>query len=180
MDKEPELYIEKGFTGMGKVFLPDDEYARAIEAFIVTCADAIIVDRHAKKVYLPKRRSKPAQDLWWVIGGRRKTGITAREAMQEIFKRETSLNIPPERFAFIAVTEYFWNNRQQQPQDKGVHMQGFTFAVELTPEELIIVAQHLDSDEYYTKLGLRAFSLAELQDGSHHPAIAAIAARALQ
>src|SRR3989344_5904995 len=103
MDKDPVIYIEKDFTGMEKVFLPDDEYARAIEAFIVTCVDTVIVDRHTKKVYLPKRRSKPAQDLWWMIGGRRKTGITAREAMQEIFKRETSLQITLERFIFVTV-----------------------------------------------------------------------------
>lgn len=180
MENEPAIYIEKGFTGMEKVFLPDDEYARAIEAFIVTCVDTIIVDRHAKKVYLPKRRSKPAQDLWWVIGGRRKTGITAREAMQEIFKRETSLEIPLERFVFITIAEYFWSNRQQQPQKKGVHMQGYTFTLELTQEELATVAKNLDPKEYYAELGLRVFTLEELQDGSHHPAVVAIAMRALQ
>ncbi|MFA6519706.1 MAG: hypothetical protein WCT41_02700 [Candidatus Paceibacterota bacterium] len=180
MDKEPALYIEKGFTGMEKVFLPDDEYARAIEAFIVTCVDTIIIDRYAKKVYLPKRRSKPAQDLWWVIGGRRKTGITAREAMREIFKRETSLEIPLERFVFVAIAEYLWSNRQQSPQKKGVHMQGYTFAVDLTPEERSIVAKNLDPKEYSAELELRAFTLEELQDGSHHPAVVAIAARALQ
>ena len=144
MDKEPVIYIEKDFTGMEKVFLPDDEYARAIEAFIVTCVDTVIVDRHTKKVYLPKRRSKPAQDLWWMIGGRRKTGITAREAMQEIFKRETSLQITLERFIFVTVAEYCWKNRQQKPQENGVHMQGYTFALELTTEERATVAKNLD------------------------------------
>lgn len=180
MDKEPVLYVEKDFAGIEKVFLTNDEYARAIEAFIVTCADTIIIDRHAKKVYLPKRRSKPAQDLWWMIGGRRKTGIKAREAMQEIFKRETSLQIPLERFIFVTVTEYCWKNRQQAPQENGVHMQGYTFAIELKPEELATVAKNLDPKEYYTELGLRAFTLEELQNGTHHPVIAAIAARALQ
>ena len=180
MDKEPVIYIEKDFTGMEKVFLPDDEYARAIEAFIVTCVDTVIVDRHTKKVYLPKRRSKPAQDLWWMIGGRRKTGITAREAMQEIFKRETSLQITLERFIFVTVAEYCWKNRQQKPQENGVHMQGYTFALELTTEERATVAKNLDSKEYYAELGLRAFTLEELQDGSHHPVIATIAVRALQ
>lgn len=180
MDTEPILYTEEGFPGINKVFLSDDEYARALETFIVACADAMIVDRRAKKVYLSKRRAKPMQDTWWVIGGRRAPGVPAREAMQGLFKRETSLMIAPERFEFLALVEYRLKNRQQMPQEKGTHTQGYTFAVELTPEELGQVAANLDPKEYYTELGLRAFSLEEIKNGSHHPAIIALAARALQ
>lgn len=180
MNNEPIIYVEKGFIGMDKVFLSDEEYAQATEAFIVTCADTLIVNRKEKKVYLSKRRARPAQDFWWMIGGRRKPGIPAREAMQKIFERETSLLIPLERFIFVDIIEYCFKTREQAPQENGVHMQGYTFVVELTQEELTTATKNLDPKEYYAELGLRAFSLAELKDGTHHPAIVTIASRVLQ
>ena len=179
MNEEPSIYREPGFQRMEKQFLTNEEYARAIETFIVTCADTIITDKTAKCVYLAKRRSKPLRDMWWMIGGRRQPGVPAREAMQTIFKRETLLELPSERFVFVALAEYLLKDREQEPQNKNQHTQGYTFAVDLTAKEREVVAAHLDSKEYYIDLGLRAFGIQQLEDDAYHPTLIALATRAL-
>lgn len=167
------LYTEEGFTGITPVFMPDEEYGRALETFIVPCADTIIIDRKEKTVYLAKRRAKPIHDTWWVIGGRRKPGMSARDAMKDIFKRETSLEISPERFQYIATVEYLLKDRQQPPQEKNLHTQGVTYALELTSEERYVVAANLDPKEYYSELGLKGFPSSEFQE--LHPVVRTLA-----
>lgn len=179
MTEEPLFHIDPEFRGMEKVYLTDQEYTHAIESFVIPCADAILVDRAAGHIYLAKRLSKPMDNTWWMIGGRRKAGVAPRDAMQEIFKRETSLNLPKERFTFAAMAEYLCHNRNQEPQDKGCHTQGYTFALELTAEERAIVAANLDPTEYDPTEGLKAFSVADLSDGSHHPMLRLLAQKAL-
>ena len=180
MEQELITYVEEGFKGMEKVFLTDEEYARAIEAFIVPCVDIIIIDPDRTKVYLTYRIAKPIQNKWWFIGGRRAAGIMPREAAQQVFKRETSLEVAPERFLFITIAEYLLKDRAQIPQTKAVHTQGYTYALALTPEERAIVAANVDSKEYDASKGLKAFTQGELKDGSHHPVVVEIASRALQ
>lgn len=177
--EEPLLYVEPGFVGMSPIFLPDEEYGRALETFIVPCTDTLIIAPQEKCVYLAKRRVKPAQDWWWMIGGRRKAGISARDAMRETFKRETSLSIAPERLKYVAIIEYLFKDREQEPQGKNQHAQGITFSLELTPEERWTVAANLDPQEYCANLGLQSFTLEQLQDGSHSSIIVELSKRAL-
>jgi ADP-ribose pyrophosphatase YjhB (NUDIX family) len=179
MEQEPIVYTEEGFNGMGEVFLPDDEYARAIEAFIVPCVDILIVDPNHTKAYLAYRIAKPLQNAWWFIGGRRVAGVVPREAAQRVFKRETSLEVDAARFVFITVIEYLFKDRAQTPQNKAVHTQGYTYALALTDEERAVVAANLDTKEYNASQGLKAFTLQEIKDGSHHPVVVEIASRTL-
>lgn len=180
MEQELITYVEEGFKGMEKVFLTDEEYARAIETFIVPCVDILIVDPDRTKAYLIYRTSKPVQNRWWFIGGRRAASIMPREAAGQVFNRETSLEVAPERFIFVTIVEYLLKDRAQQPQTKGVHTQAFTYAIALTPEERATVAANIDTKEYDASLGLKTCTLKELKDGSHHPVVVEIASRILQ
>ena len=136
-------------------------YAKALESFVFACTDAVIIDRKKKLFYLAKRQHKPMNN-WWIIGGRQFAGETPLEAMHRAFTRETSLNVSESRFKFVVMNEYRWKNRQQKPQNKGLHNLSHTFLIELSPKEREQASQHLERNEYDAMVGLRPFSRRDL------------------
>ncbi|HYF10462.1 MAG TPA: hypothetical protein VD967_02550 [Candidatus Paceibacterota bacterium] len=91
----------------------DEDYAMVVKNTIVTCADAIFLAKGRdgkieKKFYLARRAVEPMKGLW-VFGGRLAFNITSpQEGLARVIKRETKLDISPERFEFHSVHMYTW------------------------------------------------------------------------
>jgi ADP-ribose pyrophosphatase YjhB (NUDIX family) len=170
VEKIPALYKDLPALEMSSVYVSDEVYAQAIEAFIVVCADTLIINRTNKTFYLAKRKAKPCAN-WYMIGGRMRRGEREAQAAQKNFNRETGLSLAEERFTFWGLRRFWWKDRQQEPQDKGVDTLNYNFIVELTPEELQSAALHLDPKEYEQELGFKEFTRDDLISHSVHPVI---------
>lgn len=154
---------------MEQKFLPDEVYAQALESFVVVCTDVVPINRSRRTIYLARRAVKPMQGWWW-IGGRMFAGEHEQESVKRCFRRETSLDLPSERFEYVAMYRYWWKDRKQEPQDKGADDLSYTFVVELTSEELRKVSHKLDKKEY-AQGGLQEFDRERLSIENVHPAI---------
>ncbi len=156
MKKAPKVYVESGFH-IPRIRLEDEEYGRSIQAHVVYCVDAAIVNRARRTMYLGKRVAKPLQG-WWIIGGRVLPGELEADAISRKFKQEAGIYIAPERFCYIDTIRYMRAGRAQPPQEYGSDAIGYTFAVELTDDELATASDNLDAAEYDTELGLVEFT----------------------
>lgn len=158
----PPLFKQSGTPEMEKVFLSDDVYAKALEAMVIVCADAVIINKERKTFILANRIAKPMQG-WWAIGGRMMRGEEPLEAMKRKFKQETSLDVDAKRFEFITFIRHQWKERQQEPQDKPVDDISYTFAVELNNEEIEKLKTSLDPKEYGGQELVKEFTAGEIQ-----------------
>lgn len=170
MEKVPSLYKDFPDLELGSVYVSDEVYAQAIEAFIVVCADTLIINRAKKTVHLAKRNAKPC-DTWYMIGGRMRRGERETQAAQKNFNRETGLKLTEDRFTFWGLRRFWWKDRQQEPQDKGVDTLNYNFIVELTSEELQTAATNLDPKEYQQELGFKEFTRDELISYAIHSVV---------
>lgn len=151
-------------------FLSEKAYAKVMEALIIVCADAVITNFERKTFYLAKRKTKPAQGWWW-MGGRMFAFEDEVDAVKRCFKRETSLDIERDRFRFVRMYRYTWKDREQKPQNRGSDTLAYTFAIELSYEEIILVSQNLDEKEYEREIGLQEFNRDRMEEEHVHPAI---------
>lgn len=117
------VHYETGTFKEKSVFLPDEDYAKALDCLVKGCCDILIVrtgqgemsssglestgqikssfrdegetDRvvEGMEVLLGKRKVYPQKDWWYPCGGRMKTGENPLQAAQRIFKRELDLDI---------------------------------------------------------------------------------------
>lgn len=163
------FYKDHGFV-MNPVRVPDDIYTHVLDSFIIVCADIVIIDRPTRAIFLAKRRAKPAAG-WWFIGGRMQPAETPADAARRNFRRETSLDLPAERFELVTLNRYWFSERKQEPQAKSCDTLGFTFSADLTPVERAFVAAHLDPDEYDPTAGLEDFNRARLVAERAHASI---------
>lgn len=156
-----DSYTEEGYQEIPSVYLPEEEYGRALQCFVPACCDVLIINREQGLFYLAYRKRKPMVGFWW-IGGRMAPCETKEEAAIRNFKRETGLELTADRLRLIAVFDYRWKDREQEPQIMGCHTVVYTFIVELSNEELAFVSSHLDEGEYKKEIGLVAFNREQL------------------
>jgi ADP-ribose pyrophosphatase YjhB (NUDIX family) len=166
---KPKSYVENAHS-MLKVFLSDETYAEAISAMVFVTSDAVIVNRERKTFYLAKRRALPMAGWWW-IGGRVYSSEPANKAIARIFKRETELDIPANRFKFMLMQRYIWSTRQQEPQEVGSDCLSYIHIVELYESEIESACANLDPKEYDASVGLQEFTRDELAEINAHDAI---------
>ena len=154
---QPVLYRENPNVVIPHKFIKDDTaYGEALEAFVLVCTDCLFINKKRQTIFLAKRKSKPLSE-WWMIGGRIFAGEEEKTAMCRSLKRETGLEISPERLKFLTMKRYLFKDRQQQPQDKGCDSLCYTFGLEVTDDEIEIVKSNLDVAEYDRTLGLQEF-----------------------
>ena len=94
-----------------------------------------------------------------------------RKIWRRNFKRETGLDLPSERFVFVTMTEYLWQDREQEPQGNGTQTLCHQFVIELTEEELGIARNGLEAREYEPGYGLQEFNRDRLVQEAVHPVI---------
>ena len=170
--KAMSLYIEGGIVRpemMGR-FIDYAVHTVVIDNMIIVCVDAVIVNQERRTFYLAKRVVRPMPGIWW-IGGSRKKGYAPLDGICLKFKDETGLDLPSERFTFVTMTEYLWQDREQMPQVNGSHNICHQFAVELTEDELELVRAGLDKKEYDSNYGLQEFDRDRLVAEDVHPVI---------
>lgn len=141
MERLPKTYNEPGYRGLQQVYLSDASYADAIRSFVIVNTDCYILNRTERTFYLGKRKVYASKG-WWGVGGRMKAGETEKEAIKNIFERETGLDILPEKFEFINMQRHFFAFRNQPPQEMGCDCLNYNFVLELTPEEIESVSLH--------------------------------------
>jgi ADP-ribose pyrophosphatase YjhB (NUDIX family) len=123
-------------------FLPEPEYGLALDALVITCVDVLLVQGNT--VLLGKRRRPPNPD-WWLVGGRMIPGESPLAAAQRKVKEEAGLSLAGDRFYYIGTYSTCFAERQQPPQNHGLHSVNLTYyapiseaeqyAVTLTPSE---------------------------------------------
>lgn len=165
---KPRLYREDPDFRMSPSRLSDEAYEEALSSLIIVCADALIVDRAARTVYLATRRALPLPGPW-LIGGRISAGDLPEDGIAHLMKRETGLSVESARFTFLSMHRYLFTKRQQVPQEKGSDTLAYTYAVELSAEERASVV--LDPEEYDASKGLRAYDRALLIEEGVHQAV---------
>lgn len=149
-------------------FMSDEAYAEARACLPFVCTDAIITEVNRKIVYLAWRQVTPARG-WWLIGGGVKNGQSPAGAMAKNFYRETSLDLPEERFELLTngINLTQWTTEEQI---SSLHL---PFKIELGREEKATAQANLDKKEYTVEQGLRPFTLDELlkiiQEGTGCP-----------
>lgn len=154
--------------------LSNEIYAQAIESFVITCVDALIIDSVRKLVYLAKRRIEPAKDNWWVIGGRMWAGESYLHALQRHCMTDLGIKPTAHRLNLVAVNRYIWGVREQEPQDVGSDNMAFTFTWDLAEDPVTldrVCHATLNPDEYEPGTFIRPFSREMLVVEKVHPAI---------
>lgn len=150
--------------------ISDKMYSVILDTFVIVCADVVPINRARKTIFLARRAAKPMQG-WWVIGGRMWAGEKEHNAMHRKFLQETSVDIEPMRFEFVRMNRYHWKDRQQEPQDKGSDTLAYTFAIELTEDELRQSSENLEKREYEAGGGLQEFNREDLVHERVHEAV---------
>lgn len=164
-------YKDEDVPDFDNKFLGEEEYKNVLDSFVIACTDIVMKDSSKEIIYLAYRKNKPI-DGWWIIGGRRKAGKLPQEAVSECFKRETSLEIPPERFHLISINEYIFKKRQQKPNNKGSHALSHTFVLEINEDEMGKISEGLAEEEFDKSMGLQGFDRARLvSEGIHQSLI---------
>lgn len=135
------LHFETGnFKGKSR-FLPDHEYARALDCLVKACCDILIIEKgdteNSFKLLIGKRCVYPQKDYWYPTGGRMKPGESPTQAGIRIIKRELSLDsITKERFELVGHYSYLWELREQEPQNNGTADISCVLCIALTKEEV--------------------------------------------
>ena len=154
-------YTETGYKPIPSIYLPEDEYTKALLSLVPACTDIVPINVDRKIIYLAHRISKPGTGWWW-IGARMLPHETKEEAAARSFERETRLPIRQERLKLVAIYDTRTRDRAQKPQNIGCHMVGYTFALEVTEAEVASISRNLDEKEYDRSIGLVAFDREEL------------------
>ncbi len=162
-------YIEDGYKPIPYIRLSGEEYARALQSVVVACTDVLPYNKEERLIYLAHRQAKPMVG-WWLIGGKMLPGDTIEVSATKNLKRETELEVSPDRFNLISIFHYFWKDRAQIPETIGCHMLGHTLGIALTREEIAFVSEHLDKKEYSLG-GLTSFDRERLVQERVHSSI---------
>lgn len=73
---------------------------------------------------------------------------TKEETAIRSLERETGLTIPISRLKLEAVLDYRLKDRQQEPQNIGCHMLGYTYTVEFSQDEIARASANLEKNEF--------------------------------
>lgn len=153
-------------------FMDDEAYASVLDHMIIVNVDVVVINRERGTLYLVKRAFRPMLGNWWWFGGRRKKGETPIQGICRSFKGETGLCPPEERFEPVAIIEYLWQEREQEPKYHGSHHIAHQFAIELTASELCVVQAGIGrTREYAAGNGLQEFDRARILAEDLHPAV---------
>lgn len=107
----------------------DDAYGVVLDSVPVPCTDAFVHDGKGN-VLLGIRKQKPQSDRW-LFGGRMVAGETFVEAVaRKVYKELGGVQLRLERLSSTPINYYslIWDERQQEPQDRGCHAISFVFA----------------------------------------------------
>ncbi|MCX6779942.1 MAG: NUDIX domain-containing protein [Candidatus Magasanikbacteria bacterium] len=126
----------------------------------------VIVDRQKKTVYLAQNKDGSLPN-WYGLTGRFFAGESEETAAQRIFRSNTTVNLPVDRLEFIGMNRCIWSRRRKEPQDLGRDRLYFTYAVELTTEEMKKAQLGLKPRKYERR-SLRELTWDQMHDAGLH------------
>jgi ADP-ribose pyrophosphatase YjhB (NUDIX family) len=112
--------------------LPTPTYSQALDHLVIACVDIVLT--HQTEVLLAKR-NHPPRPSWWILGGRMVAGEAPLAAATRKIREEAALTISGDRLQFMGVYSTCFAQRQQSPQQNGLHSLNITYQVELTTIE---------------------------------------------
>ncbi len=72
-------------------FMPENEYRSANANLVLACHDVFI--KYADGILLVKRKTKPAINVWWPLGGRILKGFSNEESLSKRVESECGLKL---------------------------------------------------------------------------------------
>jgi hypothetical protein len=179
----PSVYVESDMALAEHVpaRLSDEVFAASNTRYILVCTDVVFINLDKKTFYLALRNEKPAQGVWWPVGGSRLAGQNDKQAIEGILSRELGVSketaqdiAESRRLKFARHFEVIWKDRQQEPQSKITHAVANLFSLEVTQPELEGLANTLNTQDFDASQGMQEFGLAELEalavaDEAAHP-----------
>jgi ADP-ribose pyrophosphatase YjhB (NUDIX family) len=154
-------YADKPSFRMTPTHMSDTALSEMLSSRPVLNADVLFYNREKHEVYLPTRRSKPAEGLWF-IGGALKAGEQPTDTLVRRLAKETGLSIDPARLELLGLINHLWSYRKEAPKQDGRHDYNFIYALSLTETERKQAETHLDPVEYEVEKGLTPFASATL------------------
>lgn len=152
------------FTGAKPMFLPDDEYARSLDTFVIVCIDIVVVDPQGK-ILLGKRQQEPHPD-WWIIGGRMRAGESFENAAARTIERELSITIPVYDFQLVGFYNLIWDTKAQGRG--GCHTFSVTLECHVTDEQV----DKFHSNEEYEKIKwISPNEILSAAESTYHPTL---------
>lgn len=89
--KADEIFLhEEKFNSSGNEFIRNDLYSTILNSLPIPCVDLLVKDEN-DKILLVKRKNEPAQNEWWVPGGRVLFGEKRADTAKRKLKEECSL-----------------------------------------------------------------------------------------
>ena len=164
-EEKPAYYLPTPRPRLQAAFVEHSAYDIAKTSFVIGCADVIPIDQERQVIFLALRNHTPYRGWCW-IGGRLFPGEPEGEGIARSFKRETGLDLDPERFQYRCHKRYFFY--REGSSGSGEDMFAYCFTVELTEDELAQAARNLDPREYLLEAGLREFNREQLVKENVH------------
>jgi colanic acid biosynthesis protein WcaH len=123
-------------------FLKEDVFALVVESTPLISMD-LIVKSKTNKILLGKRLNRPAQNFWFVPGGR----IFKNEKLDQAFSRialdELGLDIKQHEVDFLGVFQHFYEDSQfgMKLKDPSTHYVVLGYEIGLEGEDLSMLPQ---------------------------------------
>ncbi len=95
-------------------------FLKVVDAAPLISIDLIVRNPHAE-ILLGKRRNRPAQDFWFVPGGRIRKNERIAEALVRIAAAEIGWVPPPEAVRFKGVYEHLYDDNFLAVEGIGTH-----------------------------------------------------------
>jgi colanic acid biosynthesis protein WcaH len=115
--------------------LADDDFIRVINATPLVAID-LIVQNEFGEVFLGKRCNRPAQNYWFVPGGRIRKNERSQDALQRIGKSELQIEMPQGRL--LGVFDHFYDDNYFGLPDISTHYVVFAYWVKMKKDSLLL------------------------------------------
>jgi colanic acid biosynthesis protein WcaH len=113
--------------------IPEKIYKQIMDLMPILCVDAVIKNNNGQYL-LVKRKNKPLQGEWWVVGGRVNKGETIVDAISRKVKEELSVNIC--NCIPIGYYEDFYKENYFDLKN-GAHMISLVFMINIDDDQTI-------------------------------------------
>ncbi|MBX4210681.1 NUDIX domain-containing protein [Candidatus Parcubacteria bacterium] len=116
--------------------VPGEIYPTVQETTSIYCIDVFVLRRRPEmQVLLGRRVNRPAKGFMWPPGGRKFRNELWGEAAARHLKKDTGLEIAPDRFRYLDHVLLLFDDRQQEPIEVGTDTPVTQMGLELTEDE---------------------------------------------
>ena len=99
----------------------------------------IVVQNSKGEIFLGLRNNKPAQDFWFVPGGRILKNEKIEEAFKRIVNKELKINIEFKNAELLGVFDHIYKDNKFGLKDINTHYVSIAFKIHLPPDKQTIV-----------------------------------------